>query len=94
MKPMRRIGAILSAAFVLVGAVALPPLVDAAKQGDLAALRALIESGADVNARNRLGWTPLMVAGGLYIANAHKISPESAEILRQAMAARDLPTTR
>jgi ankyrin repeat protein len=48
----------------------------------------LIEQGADVNAKNRLGWTPLMIAGGLYIANAHKTSPGSAELLREAMAAR------
>jgi ankyrin repeat protein len=47
----------------------------------------LIEQGADVNARNRLGWTPLMIAGGLYIANAHKTSPGSAAILREAMGA-------
>lgn len=47
----------------------------------------LIEQGAEVNARNRLGWTPLMIAGGLYIANAHKTSPGSAEILREALAA-------
>jgi len=50
-------------------------------------VRYLIEQGAEVNARNRLGWTPLMIAGGLYIANAHKTSPGSAEILREAMAA-------
>ncbi len=48
----------------------------------------LIEQGAEVNAKNRLGWTPLMIAGGLYIANAHKTSPGSAEILREALAAR------
>lgn len=47
----------------------------------------LIEQGAEVNAKNRLGWTPLMVAGGLYIANAHKTSPASAAMLREAMAA-------
>jgi hypothetical protein len=47
----------------------------------------LIEQGAEVNARNRLGWTPLMMARGLYIANAHKTSPGSAEILQQALAA-------
>ena len=46
----------------------------------------LIEQGAEVNAKNRLGWTPLMIAGGLYIANAHKTSPASAEILRAALA--------
>jgi ankyrin repeat protein len=50
----------------------------------------LIEQGADVNAKNRLGWTPLMMAGGLYIANAHKTSPGSAQILREAMAAQSL----
>lgn len=54
----------------------------------------LIDSGAELNARNRLGWTPLMIAGGLYIANAHKTSPGSAEILREALAARGLPTDR
>jgi hypothetical protein len=54
----------------------------------------LIEQGAQVNARNQLGWTPLDVAGGLYIANAHKTSPASAEILRQATAAQELPTGR
>ena len=48
----------------------------------------LIEQGAEVNAKNRLGWTPLMIAGGLYIANAHKTSPASADILREALAAR------
>jgi ankyrin repeat protein len=48
----------------------------------------LIDKGADVNATNRLGWTPLMMAGGLYIANAHKTSPGSAAILREAMASR------
>ena len=47
----------------------------------------LIEQGAEVNAKNRLGWTPLMIAGGLYIANAHKTSPASAQILRDALAA-------
>ena len=50
----------------------------------------LIEQGAEVNAKNRLGWTPLMIAGGLYIANAHKASPGSAQILREALAAQGL----
>jgi ankyrin repeat protein len=54
----------------------------------------LIDQGAEVNAKNRLGWTPLMIAGGLYIANAHKTSPGSAEILREALAAHGLPTGR
>jgi ankyrin repeat protein len=50
----------------------------------------LIDQGAEVNAKNRLGWTPLMMAGGLYIANAHKTSPGSAKILREALAAQGL----
>jgi len=54
----------------------------------------LIDHGAEVNAKNRLGWTPLMIAGGLYIANAHKTSPGSAQVLREALAARGLPTDR
>ncbi len=51
----------------------------------------LIEQGAEVNATNRLGWTPLSVAGGLYIANGKKENPAAAEILRKALAARGLP---
>jgi hypothetical protein len=54
----------------------------------------LIDRGAEVDARNRLGWTPLMIAGGLYIANAHKTSPGSAEILRASLTARGLPAGR
>jgi ankyrin repeat protein len=50
----------------------------------------LIDQGAEVNAKNRLGWTPLMMAGGLYIANAHKTSPQSAAILREALARQGL----
>ena len=34
-------------------------LYDAAKDGDLATCRALIENGADVNATYEGGWTPL-----------------------------------
>ena len=45
----------------------------------------LIQKGAQVDAKNRLGWTPLMVAGGIYIANNRKDFPAAAEILRKAM---------
>jgi ankyrin repeat protein len=54
----------------------------------------LIQQGAQVDARNRLGWTPLMVAGGLYIANNRKDFPVAAEILKKAMAAKASQTTR
>jgi ankyrin len=63
------IGTILAAA-----AVDAPPLVDAAKQGDLAALRALIESGADVNAAEGDGATALHWA-------SHRDDLEAADLL-------------
>lgn len=51
----------------------------------------LISQGAVLNAKNQLGWTPLMIAGGLYIANNKKEFPVEAEILRKAMTARGIP---
>ncbi len=54
-------------------------------------LQYLIAQGAKVDAKNRLGWTPLMVAGGLFIANNRKDFPVEAEILRKALAAQGLP---
>jgi hypothetical protein len=50
----------------------------------------LIAQGAQVDAKNRLGWTPLDVAGGLYIANNRKDFPKEAEILTKAMAAKGI----
>ena len=46
----------------------------------------LIQKGAQVDVKNRLGWTPLMVANGIYIANNRKDFPVAAEILRRAMS--------
>jgi ankyrin repeat protein len=39
-----------------------PPLIDALKRNDLAKAKGLIEQGADVNSRDKNGWTPLMYA--------------------------------
>src|SRR5437870_10672122 len=50
---------------VLAGAQDLSPnaqLLVAARQGDLAAAKRLLEGGAAVNSRNRLGDTPLLIA--------------------------------
>jgi ankyrin repeat protein len=52
-------------------------------------VRYLIDAGADVNARNELGWTPLMVAEGIFLANAKKEFPIAAAMLREAMAEAD-----
>jgi len=46
----------------------------------------LIEHGADINAKTKLGWTPLDMAQGIFFANARKDYPAAAEILRAAGA--------
>ncbi len=51
----------------------------------------LIDQGAKVDATNQLGWTPLMVSSGLYIANNRKDFPREGEILKKALAAKGLP---
>jgi ankyrin repeat protein len=50
----------------------------------------LIDHGARVDAKNRLGWTPLMVAEGVFVTNTKKEFPQAAEILRKAMAERGI----
>jgi len=67
------------------------PLHGAAIGNQTSIVEYLISQGAVLNAKNQLGWTPLMVAGGLYIANGKKESPAVAEILRKAMTARGIP---
>ncbi|HEX6999306.1 MAG TPA: ankyrin repeat domain-containing protein [Gammaproteobacteria bacterium] len=48
--------------------------------------RYLIEQGADVDAKNALGWTPLMMARGVFLANASREFPEAEAILLEALA--------
>lgn len=45
----------------------------------------LVERGANVDAKTKLGWTPLDMAQGVFFANAKKEFPAAAEILKQAM---------
>ena len=52
--------------------------------GQPGVVKYLIERGADVNAKTKLGWTPLDMAGGIFFANARKDYPAAAEILKQA----------
>ena len=42
----------------------------------------LVEKGARVDARNKLGWTPLMVAQGVFVANTEKAWPSTITLLR------------
>jgi uncharacterized protein len=44
----------------------------------------LLDHGAQVDAKTKLGWTPLMVANGVFFANAKKEFPAAAQILRKA----------
>lgn len=53
--------------------------------------RYLVEQGADVDAKNALGWTPLMMARGVFLANASREFPEAEAILLEAMAAQGIP---
>jgi ankyrin repeat protein len=46
----------------------------------------LIDQGADVEARNDLGWTPLMMARGVFLANASREFPAIEAVLLQALA--------
>jgi ankyrin repeat protein len=45
----------------------------------------LIEQGADVEARNDLGWTPLMMARGVFLANASREFPAAEAVLLKAL---------
>ena len=42
------------------------------------------EHGAKVDAKTKLGWTPLDMAKGIFFANAKKEYPAAAEILKSA----------
>jgi len=50
--------------------------------GQASIVKFLVDQGADVNARTKLGWTPLMLAEGVFFANAKKEYPAAAAILR------------
>jgi ankyrin repeat protein len=50
--------------------------------GQPSIVRFLIEHGARVDAKTKLGWTPLMLAEGVFFANAKKEYPAAAAILR------------
>ena len=55
----------------------------AAMMGSNLIVQYLIDQGAEVNARNTIGWTPLMVAEGVFVANTEKAWPETVALLRE-----------
>ncbi|PWU10758.1 MAG: hypothetical protein C5B51_03790 [Terriglobia bacterium] len=53
-------------------------------------LQYLVDRGAQLDVKNRLGWTPLMMSKGIFMANSKKEFPAAAEILKKALAAKGL----
>ena len=45
----------------------------------------LLEHGAKPDEKTKLGWTPLMVAEGVFFANAKKEYPAAADLIRKAL---------
>jgi ankyrin repeat protein len=43
----------------------------------------LVEHGARVDARNKLGWTPLTTAQGVFVANTEKAWPKTIALLKE-----------
>jgi ankyrin repeat protein len=58
--------------------------------GQAGIVQFLVDRGAKVDAKTKTGWTPLMLAGGVFFANAKKEYPAAATILKKAMAERGL----
>jgi ankyrin repeat protein len=52
--------------------------------GQAGIVKFLVDHGAQVDAKTKVGWTPLDMAGGIFFANAKKEFPAAAEILKQA----------
>ena len=61
----------------------------AAMMGSNLIVEYLLEQGADIDAPNALGWTPLMIAGGVFVANTEKAWPDTVALLRDLGAGSD-----
>jgi ankyrin repeat protein len=53
----------------------------------------LVDHGARLDARTKSGWTPLMLAGGVFFANSKKEYPAAVTILKKAIAEQGLVDT-
>jgi hypothetical protein len=61
------------------------PLIGAITSGQAGIVQYLVDHGARVDIKTKLGWTPLMVAQGVFFGNAKKEYPDAAAILKKAM---------
>lgn len=66
------------------------PLIGAITSGQASIVQYLVDHGAQLDAKTALGWTPLLVAEGVFFANAKKEYPEAAAIIEKAMKARGM----
>jgi ankyrin repeat protein len=57
----------------------------AAMRGSNAIVQFLVDHGAKLDARNALGWTPLMCAEGIFVANTLKDWPDTVALIRKLM---------
>ena len=55
----------------------------AAIRGADSIIKYLVEKGARVDAKNKLGWTPLIVAQGVFVANTEKAWPSTIALLKE-----------
>jgi hypothetical protein len=51
----------------------------------------LVDHGAKLDAKNISGWTPLMMANGVFLANAKREYAAAAAILKKAMQEKGIP---
>jgi len=54
--------------------------------GQASIVQYLVDRGAKLDAKTKSGWTPLMLTGGVFFANAKKEFPAAAAIIKKAMA--------
>lgn len=62
------------------------PLIGAIISDQPTLVQYLLDHGARPDTKTKLGWTPLMVAEGVFFANAKKEYPAAAELIRKALA--------
>ena len=62
----------------------------AAIMDQLSIIQFLVEKGARLDARNKLGWTPLMVTQGMLIAANGRWKPRAEALIRHLMIERGL----
>jgi ankyrin repeat protein len=62
----------------------------AAMRGANEIIQILVDHGAKLDAKNVLGWTPLMCAEGVFVANTEKDWPETVKLITKLMRDRGL----